>query len=197
MLSFLPGELFYILEHNEYTVYKVLRSEGETFLVSAFWPTDVLPTIEKSAAWELRTSCTALDITDLTEITAIGKQTVSAQEQEEIERFLTIQAGLQQRARQFSALMTEATTCIDQNNYRRAIELLTEAAPFSKYSMEVYSKRGFCYLQEKQFPEAIGDFEYVLSVGDSDSTVIAWCAEAYTAYGKPEKATALLERNAN
>jgi len=59
-------------------------------------------------------------------------------------------------------LKREAIDAFEKGEYSEAIRLFSLAAPYSKYDVEIYEKRGIAYLKLEYYFDALADFEYYL-----------------------------------
>ena len=194
MTLFQPGDLFYTVENGLFTLYKVLlKGENEVIYVRVFWPESSQPDAENVSSFDLRTSCESLDTAALSHPVFLRKEAVSSEELEGYTEFIRIREGIQSRSTALAAIMSQANEQLEAENWEAAIHLYTEAASFSKYSYEIFDKRGMCYLKTGDYSEAIADFEHSISLNGKGKDTLYNCGLAYYRSGKHLKAVEKLE----
>lgn len=176
------GDWFYTCENNQIELYQLLENQT-TFLVKAHWPVSTDTAFE---AADLRTACTHFDAKNET-LFYLKTGELSTTDLQEIAQYKRIVEGKKAREEHFQSLVLAANNSIAANEFSKAVDLLTEAAPFAKLDVSIYQKRGFCAFHLGKFHEAIADFEYVLSQTD-DLESLQLCITAYEQVGNEEKA---------
>lgn len=176
------GDWFYTCENNQIELCQLLENQT-TFLVKAHWPVSTDTAFE---AADLRTACTHFDAKNET-LFYLKTGELSTTDLQEIVQYKRIVEGKKAREEHFQSLVHEANNSIAANEFSKAVDLLTEAAPFAKLDISIYQKRGFCAFHLGKYYEAIADFEYVLSQTD-DQESLQLCITAYEQVGNEEKA---------
>lgn len=192
--AFFPGLVFYDREEDLYVLYKVIRAEGSTLYVRAYWPSPKKPTEENLGHFELRTSCEAVEINNFVHPLAVLKEHVSPSDEEGYHTFIRIQEGIHQRAEQHRILLEKADELLKKGAYGAAEAVYTECAPFSRYHFPVFANRGYCLLQLERYGEAVADLEHALSIFDGDPSTLYYCARANHCFGKNDRALELLDK---
>jgi regulator of sirC expression with transglutaminase-like and TPR domain len=64
------------------------------------------------------------------------------------------------------------------------VRLFSLAAPYSKFDIELYEKRGLSYLQLGQYSDALADFDYYLIQDPNHALVLAAVESAKKAHSK-------------
>jgi tetratricopeptide (TPR) repeat protein len=176
------GDWFYSCENNQIELYQLLENQT-AFLVKAHWP---ITTDTAFEAADLRTACTHFESKNEA-LFYLKTGELSTTDLQEITQYKRIVEGKKAREDHFQSLVLAANEFIAANEFSKAVDLLTEAAPFAKLDISIYQKRGFCAFHLGKFHEAIADFEYVLSqTNDQDSLQL--CITAYEHVGNEEKA---------
>lgn len=176
------GDWFYTCENDQIELYQLLENQT-AFLVKAHWPITFDSAFE---AADLRTACTHFDAKNQA-LFYVKTGELSTTDLQEIAQYKRIVEGKKAREEHFQSLVLAANNSIAANEFSKAVDLLTEAAPFAKLDVSIYQKRGFCAFHLGKFHEAIADFEYVLSqTNDQDSLQL--CITAYEHVGNEEKA---------
>ena len=74
-------------------------------------------------------------------------------------------------------LKQEAVDAFEKGEFREAVRLFSLAAPYSKYDIELYEKRGLAYLELGQYMDALADFDYYL-IHDPENLVVQTAMQA-------------------
>ncbi|MCC6701088.1 MAG: hypothetical protein IT221_06175 [Fluviicola sp.] len=176
------GDWFYTCENDQIELYLLLENQT-AFLVKAHWP---ITTDTAFDAADLRTACTHFDAKDKA-LFYLKTGELSTTDLQEIAQYKRIVEGKKAREEHFQSLVHAANNSIATNEFSKALDLLTEAAPFAKLDVSIYQKRGFCAFHLGKYYEAIADFEYVLSQ-TNDQESLQLCITAYEQVGNEEKA---------
>jgi tetratricopeptide (TPR) repeat protein len=176
------GDWFYTSDNDQIELYQLLEIQT-AFLVKAYWP---MTTDTAFEAADLRTACTHFDAKDKA-LFYLKTGELSTTDLQEIAQYKRIVEGKKAREEHFQSLVLEANNSIATNEFSKALDLLTEAAPFAKLDISIYQKRGFCAFHLGKYYEAIADFEYVLSQ-TNDQESLQLCITAYEQVGNVEKA---------
>lgn len=155
------GSYFYFRKDSLYYLFQLLEYTPNQILVQGFWSTTHLPSMDKLHQFDIKSACSEFD-EQFDELVLIGKEEITANQQEEITQFLKIKAGKIARESGFLTLKREAIDAFEKGEYQEAIRLFSLAAPYSKYDIEIYEKRGIAYLKLEQYVDAMADFEYYL-----------------------------------
>ena len=155
------GTYFYFRKDSLYYLFQLLEYTPSQILVQGFWSTTNVPTMEKLHQFDIKSACSEFD-EQFDELVIIGKEEITANQQQEIAQFLKIKAGKIARESGFLTLKREAIDAFEKGEYQEAIRLFSLAAPYSKYDIEVYEKRGIAYLKLEQYVDALADFDYYL-----------------------------------
>jgi tetratricopeptide (TPR) repeat protein len=177
------GSFFYFRIDSLYYLFQVLDSSLTPPLVQRFWSTTHVPSMEKLYQYDVKSACSEFE-EEFDEITWIGIQAITENQLQEITQFLKIKAGKIARESGFLTLKREALDAFDKKEYREAARLFSLAAPYSKYDIEIYEKRGFCYLKLEQFSDALADFDYYLFHNPTNELVQAASALAKSNFEK-------------
>ena len=156
------GSYFYFRKDSLYYLFQLLEYTPNQILVQGFWSTTNIPSIEKLHQFDIKSACSEFD-EEFDELVIIGKEEITANQQEEITQFLKIKAGKIARESGFLTLKREAIDTFEKGEYNEAIRLFSLAAPYSKYDIEIYEKRGIAYLKLDQYVDALADFDYYLT----------------------------------
>ncbi len=161
-LEILPlGTYFYFRKDSLYYLFQLLEISPSQVLVQGFWSTTNIPSIDKLHQFDIKSACSEFN-EEFDELILIGKEEITANQQEEITQFQKIKASKIARESGFLVLKKEALDAFEKGEYQEAIRLFSLAAPYSKYDIELYEKRGICYLKLGQYVDAIADFDYYL-----------------------------------
>ncbi|WP_430405404.1 tetratricopeptide repeat protein [Fluviicola sp.] len=155
------GSYFYFRKDSLYYLFQLLEYNPNQILVQSFWSTTNVPSMEKLHQFDVKSACSEFD-EEFDELTIIGKEKITADQKQEITQFLKIKAGKIAREAGFMTLKREAVDAFEKGEYPEAIRLFSLAAPYSKYDIEIYEKRGIAYLKLGQYIDALADFEYYL-----------------------------------
>jgi tetratricopeptide (TPR) repeat protein len=155
------GTYFYFRQDSLYYLFQLLEMTPDQILVQPFWSTTQVPSMDKLHQFDVKSACSEFnEVFD--ELIVIGNQPVTAEQRQEIAQFLKIKAGKIARESGFLVLKKEALDAFEKGQYREAVRLFSLAAPYSKYDIELYEKRGMAYLQLEQYSDALADFDYYL-----------------------------------
>jgi tetratricopeptide (TPR) repeat protein len=195
METFREGDVFFLQENGEYTVYKVVQlGENNRLYVKAYWPVDVEPTAENWRLPDLRTACEALQVLDEQQAVILTNESVSGEELEEYTNFKRIETGLKQRAENLAVLLDRGETLLQEGKIEDALPVFTEATSYSKYDYRIFDKRGYCLLKLGRYSEAIADLEHSLTIQPEGKETLLHCAEAYDRTQQFEKAKVKMEQ---
>nr|WP_294859128.1 tetratricopeptide repeat protein [uncultured Fluviicola sp.] len=164
------GSYFYFQHDSLFYLFQLLEYSKNQILVQRFWSTTNVPSMEKLHQFDIKSACSEFD-EQFDELVIIGKEEITAEQQQEIIQFLKIKAGKIARDAGFLTLKREAIEAFEKKEYLEAIRLFSLAAPYSKYDIELYEKRGIAYLKLGQYFDALADFEYYL-MHDPESELI-------------------------
>lgn len=195
METFREGDVFFLQENGEYTVYKVVQlGENNRLYVKAYWPVDVEPTAENWRLLDLRTACEALQVLDEQQAVILTNEPVSDEELEEYTNFIRIETGLKQRAENLAVLLDCGEILLQEGKIEEALSVFTEATSYSKYDYRIFDKRGYCLLKLGRYSEAIADLEHSLTIQPEGKETLLHCAEAYDRTQQFEKAKVKMEQ---
>lgn len=155
------GTYFYFRKDSLYYLFQLLEISSNQVLVQTFWSTTNVPSIEKLHQFDVKSACSEFE-EEFEELIVIGNEEITARQQQEIIQFLKIKAGRIAREAGFLTLKREALDAFEKEEYQEAIRLFSLAAPYSKYDIEIYEKRGIAYLKSGLYFDALADFEYYL-----------------------------------
>lgn len=179
-----PGDLFCFEENTFFEVFQLLRSDSVPMLVASYWPVKAIPTAEAVKNLDLKSACTEFPPSPEKILFNIGFRAISPEQEIEIDQFLKIKAGKDARQAEFSDLKSAALEAFRSQQYEEAIRLFSLAAPYSKYDIELYEKRGLSYLHLKQYSDALADFDYYL-IHDPENEIVKEAAkQAKQTFGK-------------
>ena len=117
--------------------------------------------MDKLYQFDVKSACSEFD-EQFDELVEIGKEEITSEQQKEIIQFRKIKASKVAREAGFLTLKREALEAFEKGEYREAVRLFSLAAPYSKYDIELYEKRGLSYLKLEQYSDALADFDYYL-----------------------------------
>lgn len=166
------GSYFYFRKDSLYYLFQLLEYTPHQILVQGFWSTTHVPSMKKLHQFDVKSACSEFD-EQFDELVLIGKEEITANQQEEISQFLKIKAGKIAREAGFLTLKREALDAFEKGEYQEAIRLFSLAAPYSKYDIEIYEKRGIAYLKLEQYVDALADFDYYLTHNPENELVKA------------------------
>lgn len=155
------GSYFYFRIDSLYYLFQLLEVSEEHLLVQRFWSSTTIPSMEKLHQFDVKSACSELE-EEATDFTVIGQTGITADQEKEIFQFLRIKAGKTAREREFLDLKKEALEAFEKEAYEEAVRLFSLAAPYSKYDIELYEKRGLSYLKLARYSDALADFDYYL-----------------------------------
>ncbi|MDR0802229.1 tetratricopeptide repeat protein [Fluviicola sp.] len=173
--NFPLGSYFYFRVDSLYYLFQLLAYSPEQILVQRFWSSTNTPSMENLHLFDVRSTCSKLNETD-NDLVLIGKEEISANQLKEIDQYLKIKIGKEARQTEFLQLKSDALQAFEKQQYEEAIRLFSLAAPYSKYDIELYEKRGLSYFKLKNYSNALADFEYYL-IHKSDNAAIAELAK--------------------
>jgi tetratricopeptide (TPR) repeat protein len=155
------GTYFYFRRDSLYYLFQLLEVSPNQILVQTFWSTTNVPSMDKFYQFDVKSACSEFD-EQFDELVEIGKEEITAEQQKEIAQFRKIKASKVARESGFLTLKREALEAFEKGEYQEAVRLFSLAAPYSKYDIELYEKRGLSYLKLKQYSDALADFDYYL-----------------------------------
>ncbi len=172
-LEILPiGTYFYFRKDSLYYLFQLLEISPNQILVQTFWSTTNVPSMDKFYQFDVKSACSEFD-EEFDELITIGKAEITENQLQEITQFLKIKTAKAARESGFMTLKQEAMEAFEKKEYQEAIRLFSLAAPYSKYDIELYEKRGLCYLQLGQYADALADFGYYLAQNPENEIVQA------------------------
>jgi tetratricopeptide (TPR) repeat protein len=166
------GSYFYFRKDSLYYLFQLLEFTPNQILVNRFWSTTIVPSMDKLHQFDVKSACSEFE-EEFDELTIIGNEEITEEQQQEITQFLKIKAGKIARESGFIALKREAIEAFEKKEYQEAIRLFSLAAPYSKYDIEIYEKRGIAYLKLEQYVDALADFDYYLTHNPENELVKA------------------------
>ena len=128
--------------------------------------------MDKFYQFDVKSACSEFD-EQFDELVEIGREEITAEQQKEIIQFRKIKASKIAREAGFLTLKREALEAFEKGEYQEAIRLFSLAAPYSKYDIELYEKRGLSYLKLEQYSDALADFDYYLIHDPNNEIVLA------------------------
>lgn len=128
--------------------------------------------MDKFYQFDVKSACSEFD-EQFDELVEIGREEITAEQQKEIIQFRKIKASKIAREAGFLTLKREALEAFEKGEYQEAIRLFSLAAPYSKYDIELYEKRGLSYLKLNQYSDALADFDYYLIHDPNNEIVLA------------------------
>jgi len=142
--------------------------------------------MDKLHQFDVKSACSEFD-EEFDEFICIGSEEITENQRKEIAQFLKIKTAKIARESGFLTLKKEAIEAFEKKDYPEAIRLFSLAAPYSKYDIEIYEKRGLCYLNLGLYADAIADFDYYL-IQDPDNEIVKAAMEsAKKEYSKRSK----------
>jgi hypothetical protein len=166
------GTYFYFRKDSLYYLFQLLEISPKQILVQTFWSTTNVPSMEKLHQFDVKSACSEFE-EEFDELIVIGKEKITAEQKQEIAQFQKIKASKIAREAGFLTLKREALDAFEKGEYQEAIRLFSLAAPYSKYDIEIYEKRGIAYLNLGQYFDASADFEYYLLHNPENEIVTA------------------------
>ncbi|MNJ88867.1 hypothetical protein D3C87_64240 [compost metagenome] len=183
-LEILPiGSYFYFRQDSLYYLFQLLEYSPNQVLVQRFWSTTNVPLMNKLYQVDVKSACSEFD-EEFDELIPIGKEEITENQRQEITQYLKIKASKTAREAGFMTLKQEAVDAFEKGEFREAVRLFSLAAPYSKYDIELYEKRGLAYLELEQYMDALADFDYYLIHDPSNQIVQAAAEFARKAFGK-------------
>jgi tetratricopeptide (TPR) repeat protein len=177
-LEILPiGTYFYFRKDSLYYLFQLLEISPNQILVQTFWSTTNVPSMDKFYQFDVKSACSEFD-EQFDELVEIGREAITAEQQKEIDQFRKIKASKVAREAGFLTLKREALEAFEKGEYQEAIRLFSLAAPYSKYDIELYEKRGLSYLKLEQYSDALADFDYYLIHDPENKIVLAAVMDA-------------------
>lgn len=183
-LEILPiGTYFYFRKDSLYYLFQLLEYTPNQILVQRFWSTTNVPSMDKLHQFDVKSACSEFD-EEFDELICIGREEITEDQLSEIAQFLKIKTAKIAREAGFLTLKKEAIEAFEKKDYREAVRLFSLAAPYSKYDIEIYEKRGFCYLKLEEYSNALADFDYYLIHDPENEIILAAAESAKKAFGK-------------
>ncbi|MNU80896.1 Tetratricopeptide repeat protein [compost metagenome] len=170
-----PGSYFYFRIDSLYYLFQLLESSADQMLVQRFWSTTNIPSMEKLHQFDVKSACSEFD-EEFDELIYLGKKEITENQQQEIAQFLKIKTAKIARDSGFLTLKKQAVEAFEKEEYQEAVRLFSLAAPYSKYDIEIYEKRGLCYLKLGQYSDALADFDYYL-ISDPENELVSEAAK--------------------
>lgn len=172
-LEILPiGSYFYFRKDSLYYLFQLLEYSPNQVLVQRFWSTTNVPSMDKLYQVDVKSACSEFDEA-FDELIPIGKEEITETQRQEIVQYLKIKAAKIAREAGFMTLKQEALEAFEKKEFQEAVRLFSLAAPYSKYDIELYEKRGFAYLELGQYLDALADFDYYLIHNPTNPIVLA------------------------
>ena len=176
---FSVGTFFYYQKDSLFFLFQLLENKKDDILVQSFWSTALKPSLETLDQLDIKSTCEEFDSEYEDEFfEEIGILPLTSFQEKEMAQFRRIRASKEARQTEFILLKEQANQAFQDQNFTESIRLYSLAAPYSKYDLEVYEKRGISYLKMNQFIHAIADFEYFLSHQPNDETILKLLDEA-------------------
>lgn len=180
------GSYFYFRHDSLYYLFQLLEISANQILVQRFWSTTNVPSMDKLNQLDVKSTCSEFN-EEFDELICIGCEEITENQLGEIAQFLKIKTAKIAREAGFLTLKKEAIEAFEKQDYQEAIRLFSLAAPYSKYDIEIYEKRGLCYLKLNLFADAIADFDYYLIQDPENEIVLAASELAKKEYSKRSK----------
>ena len=180
------GTYFYFRKDSLYYLFQLLEISPKQILVQRFWSTTNVPSMDKLNQFDVKSTCSEFD-EEFDELIHIGREEITENQLGEIAQFQKIKTAKIAREAGFLTLKKEAVEAFEKKDYQEAVRLFSLAAPYSKYDIEIYEKRGLCYLHLDLFADAIADFDYYLIQDPENELVKAAAESAKKAFGKQAK----------
>lgn len=177
------GTYFYFRKDSLYYLFQLLEITPNHLLVQRFWSTTNIPTSDKLYQFDVKSACSEFD-EEYDELVVIGNEKITRTQEAEIDQFLKIKASKIARESGFLTLKREAINAFEKKEYQEAIRLFSLAAPYSKFDIELYEKRGLCYLKLGLYSDALADFDYYLIHDPQNELVKAAFQSAKKEIGK-------------
>lgn len=171
-LNFPIGTYFYYQHDSLYYAFQLIDASKKQLLVVEYWSTTQLPSMENLAHLDVKSACTDFQA-DTDEMHAFGFSEVTSEQQQEIEQYLKIKTAKKAREAGFLTLKQEALDAIAKEDYEEGVRLLSLAAPYNKYDVELYEERGKCYYRLGNYSDALVDLEYYLTFGPPKKEILA------------------------
>lgn len=172
-LAILPvGSYFYFQQDSLYYLFQLLEYSPKQVLVQRFWSTTNVPSMDKLHQVDVKSACSEFDEA-FDELIPIGIAEITENQLQEIAQYLKIKASKTAREAGFMTLKQEAIDAFEKGEFREAVRLFSLAAPYSKYDIELYEKRGLAYLELGQYMDALADFDYYLIHDPGNPIVLA------------------------
>ncbi len=168
------GTYFYFRKDSLYYLFQLLEISPNQVLVQSFWSTTNVPSMDKLHQFDTKSACSEFD-EQFDELVEIGKEEITENQLREIAQFLKIKTAKAARESGFLTLKKEAMEAFEKGEYQEAVRLFSLAAPYSKYDIELYEKRGLSYLKLGQYSDALADFDYYL-IHDPDNEIVQGAA---------------------
>jgi tetratricopeptide (TPR) repeat protein len=165
-----PGSYFYFRHDSLYYLFQLLEFSANQILVQRFWSTTNIPSMDKLHQFDVKSACSEFDEA-FDELICIGHEEITNNQFHEIAQFLKIKTAKIAREAGFLTLKKEAIEAFEKQDYQEAIRLFSLAAPYSKYDIEIYEKRGISYLKLNLLSDAIADFDYYL-IHDPENEIV-------------------------
>ncbi|MGV3610833.1 MAG: hypothetical protein ACO1N0_07790 [Fluviicola sp.] len=176
-LEIIPiGTYFYFRKDSLYYLFQLLEVSPKQVLVQTFWSTTNVPSMDKFYQFDVKSACSEFD-EEFDELITIGEEAITENQLQEIEQFLKIKTAKAARESGFMTLKQEAMEAFDKGEFQEAIRLFSLAAPYSKYDIELYEKRGLAYMQLGQYSNALADFDYYL-IQDQNNDIVRAAAQS-------------------
>lgn len=170
------GTYFYFRKDSLYYLFQLLEISPNQILVQTFWSTTNVPSMDKFYQFDIKSACSEFD-EEFDELITIGQAEITENQLQEITQFLKIKTAKAARESGFMTLKQEAMEAFDKGQFQEAVRLFSLAAPYSKYDIELYEKRGLAYMQLGQYSNALADFDYYL-IQDPENELIRVAVES-------------------
>lgn len=177
------GTYFYFRKDSLYYLFQLLELSANQILVQNFWSTTNVPTMDKLHQFDVKSACSEFD-EEFDELIYLGNEAITENQRSEITQFLKIKTAKIARESGFLTLKKEAIEAFEKKDYAEAVRLFSLAAPYSKYDIEIYEKRGLCYLKLGLYADALADFDYYLIHDPNNEIVLAAVETAKKAFSK-------------
>ncbi len=150
---------FYLQKtENEFFGFKVLQLEENSLLARVYWP--FLETTSKEN-WDIQSACTRITF-PLQNVDFIDFEVITFEDEAEVIQFLKIEKAKQLRQTEFVLLTELAKDAFQEKRFEECVQMLTEAAPYSKLNLEIYLLRAKANLALENLFEAKQDIFYLL-----------------------------------
>lgn len=164
------GSIFFLINGDLFHVFKLLKLENDAVYVRTYWPIYEQPKAIFLADLDVKSACSLMDKDEFEQGNAFAYESISAEDEQEIEQFKAIVQGQEARKNKLAELLLAADQAIENNDFAQAVAFLTEAAPYNKFNLTVFEKRALCYLQLGKRFEAEQDIDFILMM-DSENVV--------------------------